>query len=195
MSHPGALTRRRGFLVPPILPRVHTMADSTPKPLLDQVHAALKQEIGEDAKAVAARLRGEFDSGTVDLKGQAATNYFQQTWTQGKGLRDPAEIDRLGPEKWWDTYFEHVGVNATPLTKQIFFTAIEAGIDYVQALQYATVLGSAPPDPFAGQPPDQQPFAGTPPAQQPMGMTPPEQMAPPPAPPQPMPPEPPPGVV
>jgi hypothetical protein len=114
--------------------------------IFETVKSQLESEIKGDAEAVIKTLRPEFDGGTVELSGPEATQYAQQGWVQGKGLRTEEEIDRIGPEKWWEQYFQHVGTDVTPLGKEIFLNAITQGIGFVDALHFATVLGGMVPE-------------------------------------------------
>lgn len=158
--------------------------------IFETVKSQLESEIKGDAEAVIKMLRPEFDGGTVELSGPEATQYAQQGWVQGKGLRTEEEIDRIGPEKWWEQYFQHVGTDVTPLGKEIFLNAITQGIQFVDALHFATVLGgmlpekpvtpAMPPAPGPMAPPPQPPMMEQPPAAPPLAMP---SAPPPPAPP------------
>ena len=120
------------------------MADES-MTMLEQLAAQLQSEIKSDAAAVAENLRADFATRTTELTGTEATAYAQNAWLEGKGLRNVEEIDRLGPEKWWGQVFEHVATNVTPDGKRIFLEGIRQGIDYVDALHFATVLGGMEP--------------------------------------------------
>jgi hypothetical protein len=153
--------------------------------VMGQIRGQLTRELQEDVPAVAAAFRAEFEDGTVELEGEEATQFLQQSWLQGKGLRNVDEIDRIGAKKWWENYFKHVGTFHSDYGKEVFFAAIESGMDYVQAVKVATVLGGmqAPPQPAQPSP---MGVMQPPPMMEPMPPPmPPEMMAP--IPPQPMP--------
>ena len=149
---------------------------------MQSIKDQLARELDDEVAALVADLRSEFDDGTVELVGQEATNYLQQSWVVGKGLRDVEEIDRLGPEKWWDQVFEHVATHSNSFAKEVFITAILANAEFTEALDLATVPGGLKP-PASPEPAPMEPagFASMPTYQgppEPMPMPPPVQMPP-----------------
>ncbi len=152
----------------PLVSLEHCVMADKPS-FFEDLRAQLETELERDAAAV---IKG--------LASEEATRYLQSTWVEGKGLRDPEEIDRIGPDEWWKQYFEHIAPNATDLGKEVFYTSIKGGIPYMQAVEFATKLGGMEPEP-APQPALPEPSYAPPEmAPPPMPEAPPMEMAPPP---------------